>query len=218
MDRWNGKVAVVTGASAGIGASIVVELLKSNMIVVGLARRKEKVEALQGQVPTGKLHALKCDVSIESDVKTAFEWIDANLGGTDVLISNAGVLHFFHLTDADNTEMLQQTVNTNLLGTVYCAREAFQSMKRRNFDGHIVLMNSVAGHRVPFFLSLNRTAFLNAYHSTKHGLTAMVEVLRQEFQQFGTKIKISVGQHLMCVLKCFDNNALYFCFLCWLEH
>lgn len=194
MNRWNEKVAVVTGASSGIGAAIVIDLLKSGMIVVGLARRKEKVEELQNDaLATGKLHALKCDVSIEMDVKNAFEWIDKNLGGCDVLINNAGILNFFHLTDANNTEMLQQTVNTNLLGAVYCAREAFQSMKRRNFDGHIILMNSVAGHNVPFFLSSNRTPFMNVYHSTKHGLTAMVEVLRQEFQQFGTKIKISVN-------------------------
>lgn len=195
MNQWNNKVAVVTGASSGIGAAIVIDLLKSGMIVVGLARRKEKVEELAKDAPstsTGKLHALKCDVSIEADVKNAFEWIDKNLGGCDVLINNAGVLHFFHLTDSNNTEMLQQTINTNLLGAAYCAREAYQSMKRRNFDGHIILMNSVGGHNVPFFLSSNRTAYLNAYHSTKYGLTAMVEVLRQEFQHFGAKIKISV--------------------------
>lgn len=65
MERWVGKVAVVTGASAGIGAAIAIDLSKAGMIVVGFARRVERIEELKALIPssaTGSLQAFKCDV------------------------------------------------------------------------------------------------------------------------------------------------------------
>nr|CAD7443480.1 unnamed protein product [Timema bartmani] len=94
MERWSGRVALVTGASAGIGAAIVRELVKNGLIVVGLARRAELVE-LKGF--PGKLHAFKGDASKEEDILAAFDWIKKNLGRIDVLVNNAGVLHMLSL-------------------------------------------------------------------------------------------------------------------------
>lgn len=193
MDRWIGKVAVVTGASAGIGAAIVVDLVNAGMIVVGLARRKERVEELRSKISSdakGSLYSIKCDVSNEEEILAAFSWIETKLGGVYVLINNAGIIRTCNLVDRGNTQDIRDILNTNVLGVVMCTREAFQSMKRRNVAGHVVMINSVSGHYVPYFVGTRDS--LNIYQPSKHALTAMIEVLRQEFQSQGTQIKITV--------------------------
>lgn len=198
MDRWIGKTAVVTGASAGIGAALAIDLATAGVNVVGLARRKERVEALQAKLPataTGKIFAIKCDLNQEDDIKSAFEWVEANLGGVDILVNNAGIIKTMNLLDANNTANIREIVDTNVIAVAICSREAFQSMKKRNVDGHIVHINSYAGHVIPFFAG--KYGSLNIYPATKFSVTAMTEVMRQELQQFGTKIKVTVSKKLL---------------------
>lgn len=194
MDRWVNKTAIVTGASSGIGAAIVIDLVKAGMNVVGLARRVQRVSELQQQIPKtskGKLYAIECDITIEKDIKSAFEWVEQNLGGVDVLVNNAGIMNQVNLVDENNSDAIRSTIETNLMGPVLCTREAFQSMRKRGVDGHIFMINSTLGHKV--FYLVGTTASTNIYPPTKYGITAMTEVLRQEFQAFGTKIKITVA-------------------------
>lgn len=193
MDRWSKKVAVVTGASSGIGSAIAVALANAGMIVIGLARRQERVDELNTQLSgttEGSLHSFKCDVQSEDDVVAAFAWIVQKFGGVDVLINNAGIGTPGHLVGKDNTPAIRGVVATNIMGVVLCTREAFASMKSRGVDGHIVLINSVAGHCVP---RLPGVTSFSIYAPTKHAVTAMTEVLRQEFQAEGTKIKVTVS-------------------------
>lgn len=194
MDRWANKVAVVTGASSGIGAAIAVALANSGMIVVGLARRQERVDQLKAQLPgtaKGSLHSFKCDVQSEDEVVAAFAWIVQTFGGVDVLINNAGIGWPGLLVAKDNTtSSMREVIDTNIMGIVLCTREAFASMKSRGVDGHIVLINSVAGHSLPCMPGV--TSF-GMYAPTKFAVTAMTEVLRQEFQAEKTKIKVTVS-------------------------
>ena len=93
MDQWKGRVAVVTGASSGLGADFVKQLAWKGVIVVGLARRKERMDQLIIQFGKNRnIHAIKCDISDEKQVVEAFEWIDENLGAISILINNAGIL------------------------------------------------------------------------------------------------------------------------------
>lgn len=94
MERWEGKVAVVSGASGGIGAAICTALCRAGMIVCGLSRRKDKVEKLRLSLfgSLGQLNAVECDITIEDSVKQAFAWIEKTLGGIDILVNNAGVV------------------------------------------------------------------------------------------------------------------------------
>lgn len=193
MNRWIGKVAVVTGASAGIGAAITVDLVNAGCIVVGLARRPERVDELQSKCTAtakGTLHSFRCDVSKEADILAAFSWVEKHLGGVDILVNNAGILKTTNLVDAGNTQAIRDVLDTNVMGVVLCTREAFQSMRRREVAGHIVMINSVSGHYVPYFAGIRDS--MNIYQPSKHAVTAMVEVLRQEFQSHGTQIKITV--------------------------
>ena len=92
MERWSGRVAVVTGASSGIGAGIFKALSKYQIKVVGLARRKHLVDEIASQC-SGQVYTHECDVSSEESVKAAFAWIDEHLGGVDILVNNAGVAY-----------------------------------------------------------------------------------------------------------------------------
>nr|CAD7401959.1 unnamed protein product [Timema poppensis] len=135
MERWSGRVALVTGASAGIGAAIVRKLVKNGLIVVGLARRAELIEELSVELKgaPGKLHAFKGDASKEEDILAAFDWIKKNLGRIDVLVNNAGVLYTTSLTDGE-TSHWKQIFDLNVLGLSICTREAFKLMKEKGVD------------------------------------------------------------------------------------
>ncbi|PSN43218.1 hypothetical protein C0J52_17260 [Blattella germanica] len=122
MERWSGRVAVITGASAGIGAVVAEDLVKKGLKVVGLARRIERVEELATKLKSekGKLYAKKCDVSKESEVKETFQWIKSNLG-------KGPSAHW------------KQILDLNVMGLSMCTSEALQIMKETGVDdGHIV--------------------------------------------------------------------------------
>lgn len=194
MDRWQGKVAVVTGASAGIGAAIALELCLHGVTVCGWARRKERIDELRQQLPTAaraRLHAVRCDMASEADIVAAMEWTCRQLGGVDILVNNAGCLRSgVALLDAGNTAALRETMDVNVMGVALATREAMLSMRQRRVTaGHIVLINSVAGHRVAYMVGQRGSE--NLYHSSKHAVTAMTEVLRQELQELGSPVKVT---------------------------
>lgn len=199
MEQLKGKVAVVTGASAGIGAAIAMDLIKSGMIVVGLARRQDKILALKNQLPAelqNQLYAIKCDVRVESDIKSAFEWIRSKFICVDVLINNAGIIRMDYLLNKDNTNVLRDVIDTNVMSVALCTREAFHIMKENNNAGHIIMVNSIAGHKIP---SASNMSTFNLYSPSKFALTSMTEILRQEMEIFDVNIRISVGICLMLV-------------------
>lgn len=200
MDRWLNKAAVVTGASCGIGAACVVDLVKAGMVVAALARREDRLNDLKNSLPeelSDKVHVIKCDVTNEDDVVSAFKWVDENLGGVHVLVNNAGVLRPNALSNKNNTSDVKEMMDTNVMGVVYCVREAFQQMSDHNIDGHIVIVNSVAGHIIPY---MHKPVF-NIYYATKHAVTAMTETYRQEFSLAGTNVKVTVSSLLKFCLK-----------------
>ncbi|XP_037725939.1 farnesol dehydrogenase [Drosophila subpulchrella] len=192
MDRWLNRVAVVTGASSGIGAACCKDLVAKGLVVVGLARREERLKEVKDSLPAdqaSRFHGRKCDVSKEQEVIDTFAWIDATLGGADVLVNNAGIVRAgVGITKEGNGDDLRAILDTNVLGVSWCTREAFKSLQKRNVnDGHVVIVNSVAGHRVP-----NIPGFtMGMYSPSKHAITALTEVLRQEFQNSKTQTKIT---------------------------
>ncbi|XP_046981512.1 farnesol dehydrogenase-like [Schistocerca americana] len=95
MDRWRGKVALVTGASAGIGRAVAKELVQQGLVVVGVARRLDLLEELSQEVCQlslpGQLVPRQLDVTEDEAVEATFRWADDTLGGVDVLVNAAGV-------------------------------------------------------------------------------------------------------------------------------
>uniref|UniRef100_A0A0K8WM18 Dehydrogenase/reductase SDR family member 11 n=1 Tax=Bactrocera latifrons TaxID=174628 RepID=A0A0K8WM18_BACLA len=190
MERWQNRVAVVTGAGAGIGAAIVKYLANNGMVTVGLARRKERIEALRNEVKDmakQRIHAIKCDVRDEADVIAAFKEIETKYGPVAVLVNNAGILRRSDLLKEGNSQDMRDVMDTNVYGIVWSTREAFRSMKTQGPDGHIFLINSISGHGIPNIPNMSP----NIYPPSKHAVTVMTEIYRQELLNNNTKIKIT---------------------------
>lgn len=155
--------------------------------VVGFARRHEKIEEqakrLKGK--KGSLHAFKVDMTVEEDIKAGFKWTIENVGPVAILINNAGILQNTNLTDGD-TSKWKKILDTNVLGLCIATREAFKSMQENNIEGHIVHINSIAGHKVPKFSNIN------VYSASKYAVTSLTETLRQELNTLKSKIKVTV--------------------------
>lgn len=192
MEKWSGKVCVVTGASAGIGKSIVEALAKAGLTVIGLARRSEKIEENSKQIgeASGRVHALKCDVSDLNSVKEAFRLIEKQFGSINILVNNAGVAHSIRILDESDevTQLINSTININFTGLVHCTREAVRLIKKSDDFGMIININDICGHSLPY----PGEESINVYAPTKHALTAFVEVVRRELVvEENEKIRVS---------------------------
>lgn len=94
MNRWRGKVAMVTGASSGIGAEIAKILVKNGVNVVGIARNMERLEKIGEEIGRNdKFFPVKCDVTREEDILNVFQWIEKKFKGIDILVNNAAIFH-----------------------------------------------------------------------------------------------------------------------------
>lgn len=197
VSKWAGKVAVVTGTSAGIGAAILKDFANNGINVIGLARRSEKVdEIIKSLGPTkGKAYSYKCDISNPEDVETAFKWLEKEFGVVNILVNNAGIGRFqAKIFDKDNESlrMMNEVVDTNLRGLTHCSREAYRLMKKSDDYGLIVNINSVAGHYVPFMES----SPLNIYPASKFAVRALSESMRQELMSADNrKIRVTVSSY-----------------------
>ncbi|XP_046660795.1 farnesol dehydrogenase-like [Homalodisca vitripennis] len=188
MDKWRGKVALVTGASSGIGAAVARALVHHGMVVVGLARRLERVQDIAKDIveakEPGKLIAIKADMRKEEDILKAFSWAEDQLGGVDVLVNNAGVFHTSYLSEG-KTEDWRDMLEVNVLAVCICTREYLKSMERRNNQqGHIVIISSIAAHIAEY-------PKINMYCSTKHAVHAIGSCLRRELAEKKSNIKVT---------------------------
>ncbi|XP_067015293.1 farnesol dehydrogenase [Anabrus simplex] len=201
MERWRGRVAMVTGASAGIGAAVAKALVNEGMTVVGLARRDERIKEMAKNLEAapGKLHAVKCNLRDEEDILSAFKWVKENVQGVEVLINNAGVLGETALTEAETEEWRRQ-LDVNVLALSICTREAVKSMRERSVDdGHIIHINSIAGHNPPFLPQIAM------YTATKHAVTALTEGLRKDLVASNSRTRVTSISPGLVNTEIFDN-------------
>lgn len=176
-----GKVAIVTGATKGIGRGIAEALAREGVRVCISARKEseieEAVEALN-QLDGGKAVGFVCDVRDHAQVKSLFERATAALGGVDILVNNAGIGMFAPVEEMA-PEDFRAILETNLFGVFYCCHEAIPLMKARG-GGYIINISSLAG--------ANPHPRMAAYNASKFGLNGFSEALMQEVRHDGIKV------------------------------
>jgi NADP-dependent 3-hydroxy acid dehydrogenase YdfG len=174
----DGTVALVTGASSGIGAATAVALAAQGAAVALAARRTDRLEAVATGIRDqgGAALVLESDITDEQQAAGAVERTVSELGRLDTLINNAGVMLLGPAVGAPLTEW-QRMVELNVLGLLYCAHAALPHLLRAAADGprqvaDMVNISSVAGR-----VARNGNG---VYSLTKHGVGAFSESLRQE--------------------------------------
>ena len=179
MER--GRVAVITGASSGIGAATARALAGDGYRVALLARRSDRIQGLADELGDGAI-AIEADVTDRDSLVAAASHVKNELGTTAVLVNNAGVMLLAPFTSDQRSEQ-RQMVEVNLLGAM-TATEVFLD-QLRDGGGDLVNISSVAG----------RTARPGnaAYAATKWGLNGWSESLRQELQPDVRVIVIEPG-------------------------
>lgn len=184
----------MTGASAGIGSVVCQDLCKHGVIVIGLARRLTRLQALKKEIlaetADAQFYPARCDLSVENEIKVIFDYAIQMFGGVDILVNNAGIVRHTSFFDKDNLTDLKSIVDTNLIGLVSCTKKAYESMSERDALGYIINISSIAGRSVPNFPGVKPT--MNVYPCSKYALTALITVLRHELNYFQkSKIRVS---------------------------
>jgi NADP-dependent 3-hydroxy acid dehydrogenase YdfG len=166
------NVAIVTGASSGIGYSTSLALSKAGLKVAIGARRLDRLELLKKEIMKNKqeVFAGKLDVTSKSDCDSFVDAVVSKWGRIDVLVNNAGLMPLSYFKNGKVREW-EQMIEVNIKGVLYCTLAVIPHMIKTK-SGHIVNMSSVAG-RIVF-------AGGTVYCATKHAITAFSEGLRKE--------------------------------------
>jgi NADP-dependent 3-hydroxy acid dehydrogenase YdfG len=170
-DHNTGRVAVITGASSGIGEATARALAADGHRVALLARRADRLQALADELGNGAI-AIEADVTDRESIVAAAERVQREFGGADILVNNAGVMLTAPFA-SDQREEHRRMVETNLLGAM-TVTEVFLEQLRANGGGDLVNISSVAGRVAP--------AGFAAYAATKWGINGWSEALRVELQ------------------------------------
>lgn len=182
MAKLGGKVAVVTGASSGIGAATAEALAKEGAAVVVAARREDRLSDLVGRIEAdgGRALAVGCDVTDEGQARGLIRQAEEELGGVDVLVNNAGVMLLSRIERGLSDEW-RRMFDINVLGLLYATHAAIGAMRRRG-GGHIVNVSSVAGRKV--------RVTGGVYSGTKWAVNAISEALRLELLEDGIRVTV----------------------------
>ena len=177
-ERLDGTVALVTGASSGIGEASALALVAEGAAVALVARRTDRLEALQARITEsgGRALTITADVTDEAQARDAVATAVTEFGRLDTVVNNAGLMLLGPIVDADTVEW-QRMVNLNLLGVLYVAHAAIPHLLKAADDSprrvsDLVNISSVAGRQV------RRGS--GVYNATKHAVGAFSEALRLE--------------------------------------
>lgn len=172
------KIAIVTGASSGIGAEFSKMLIENGTIVYGLARRKEKLQMLKNKLGE-HFKPVVMDVTKPEELE---HWVETTFGRNhqpDILINNAGVMYSSNVDDT-TLEEWHNMINVNLNGIFYLTRLIVPLMKENEQTCHIINIASIAG------LLGNPT--ISGYNASKFGVRGFSEALFKELRYDGIKV------------------------------
>lgn len=172
--KLQGKVAIVTGASSGIGEATAIALAEQGATVVLTARRLERINEVMNQINAqgGKAIAIQTDITKKEQVLQMVDEVNTKFGRVDILVNNAGVMLLSFL-DKGKVDEWDQMIDVNIKGVLYGIHAVLPTFKNQGY-GHVINVSSDAGHGV--FPSSS------VYSGTKHAVRAISEGLRIELR------------------------------------
>ncbi len=176
-DMLAGKVAVITGASRGIGRGLAIGFAAQGARVVCAARSQHKLEQTVRHIEAagGEAIAVRCDVSKAADLQNLYEQTRAHCGPADIVIANAGGNFTRDSVEDSDIDDWEATLRVNLLGVYYTCKYAIADLKRQG--GHIIVIGSGMGHR--------EGGSGSAYSVSKAGAWMLVRALASELRPHG---------------------------------
>ena len=184
--NFNGKVALVTGASSGLGARFAKVLAEAGAQVVLAARRVERLKELRAEIESngGAAHLVVLDVTDHASIKSAIAHAETEAGPIDILINNSGVSSTQRLVDV-TPEDYRYVMDTNLQGAFFVAQEAAKRMILRakgdpSRQHRIINIASVAGLRV--------LSQIGVYCMSKAGVVQMTKAMALEWGRHGINV------------------------------
>jgi len=177
-----GRVAVVTGASSGIGEATALSLAEAGAKVALVARRKDRLDNLTAKIREsgGDAVSIIADYSKEADAQRSIHEAAEHFGHVDILVNNAGVMYLEPVADADLGRW-RHMMELNVLGLIAATQAALPGMRQRR-DGHIVNISSTAGRIA--------NALGAGYSATKFAVVAFSEGLRKEIYKDGIRVTV----------------------------
>ena len=182
VSKLEGKVAIITGASSGIGEATAIALAAEGAKVVIAARRVERLEAVAKQIIDhgGQALSIVSDITDEAQAKNVIQKAHTEFGHIDILVNNAGISFPGKIENADPSNW-RKMIDINVLALMYTTHIALPIFKAQK-SGHIVNISSVAGRIA--------RAGMAGYNVTKWGVNAFSEALRQEVYQDNIRVTI----------------------------
>ncbi|MBI4758569.1 MAG: SDR family NAD(P)-dependent oxidoreductase [Chloroflexi bacterium] len=177
---FDGKVALVTGASSGIGKQVALHLVRAGARVAILARNRNALEDLAHQMGEGQTLVCPADVTDPETIKSVASIVLSRFGKIDILVNAAGILRaggFLQLSEPE----FRQVMEVDYFGTVNCLRAVLPHMVKAR-AGHVVNVSSLAG-KVVFPGS-------SAYSAAKFAIIGMSNALRQELKPYGIGLTV----------------------------
>ncbi len=191
------RIALVTGASSGIGAATALALAKDGLAVAIAARRRDRLDELAAQIEKngGTVFVLEADLADEDEAQRIVHETEAHFGRLDVLVNNAGVMYLEPVDTAD-LKRWRHMLELNVLGLIASTQAALKGMRARR-DGHIINVSSTAGR----FAHPNGAG----YSATKFGVVAFSESLRKEV--YKDRIRVTVVEPGLVATELRDHIA-----------
>lgn len=194
----SGKSALVTGASSGLGWQFAQILAQHGVRVIACARRAERLEKLVAEVrgKGGEIHGLTMDVTDLASVKRAFDEAENLVGTPEIIINNAGIAFSSRVLETSDEDWLS-TMDTNLNGVFWCAREAGRRLKAKGQPGSIINIASLLGKRV--------LPGVAAYATSKAAVIQLTKAMALELAKYNIRVNAICPGYILT-----DINGDYF--------
>jgi len=166
----SGRVAIVTGASQGIGRACAIELAKRGASIALVARNQQKLEEVAAEMAPARTRVTPADIENEDQIKAAFKAVIADLGKIDILVNNAGITRDQLVMRMKRSDW-DAVLNTNLTSAYLCTQQVISSMLKQRW-GRIINVTSVFGH-------MGQAGQAN-YASSKAGLIGLTMAIARE--------------------------------------